>query len=67
MKSKLKETLKVLKPDAQQLTIKNVILKNQLNEESKNEIEKIKETKKMVNREDLIFETNKHTIFNNLK
>ena len=48
------EASKVLKPDVQQLTIKNVILKGHLNKEAKNEIERIKDIEKMVNREDLI-------------
>ena len=47
-------------PDAQQLTVKDAIPEDQLNEEAKKEIEKIKEIEKMVNREDLTFETNKH-------
>ena len=33
--------LKVLKPDTQQLTIKNSILKDHLNEEAKNEFQRI--------------------------
>ena len=36
------QALKVLKPDVQKLTIKDVIPENQLNEEAKNEIERIK-------------------------
>ena len=48
------EASKVLKPDVQQLTIKNVILKGHLNEEAKNEIERIKDIEKMVSRQDLI-------------
>ena len=47
-------------PDAQQLTVKDAIPEDQLNEEAKKEIEKIKEIEKMVNRKDLTFETNKH-------
>ena len=35
------------------------IPENQLNEKAKHEIERIKEIEKMVNREDLVFETNK--------
>ena len=34
------EALKVLKPDTQQLTIKDAITEDQLNEEDKSEIEK---------------------------
>ena len=37
------EYLKVLKPDAQQLTIKDAFPENQLNQQAKNETEKIKE------------------------
>ena len=36
------DALKVLKPDTQQLRIKDAILEDQLNEEAKNETEKIK-------------------------
>ena len=40
------DNLKVLEPDVQQLTIKDAILKNQLNDEAKNEIKRINETEK---------------------
>ena len=39
------EALAVIKPDAQQLTIKHEILKDQLNEEAKNETEKLRNRK----------------------
>ena len=48
---------------AQQLTIKDVIREDQLREETKNDTEETKEIEKMINRQNLIFETNKH-IFN---
>ena len=60
------DDLKALKPHAQQLTIRDVIREDQLmerREKNKNETEKIKDIEKMINREDSIFETNKH-IFN---
>ena len=44
------------KPDVQQLTIKDVILEYQLNEEAKNKIERTKDIEKMADREDLVFE-----------
>ena len=40
------EALEVLKPNTQKLTIKDAIPENRLNEESKNELNKIKEKKK---------------------
>ena len=40
------KALKVLKPDVPQLTIKDVIPKNELNEEAKYEIERIKQIEK---------------------
>ena len=40
------DNLKVLEPDVQQLTIKDVILKDLLNEQAKNEIERIKQIEK---------------------
>ena len=40
------DNLKVLEPDAQQLTFKDVTMEDQLNEEAKNEIERIKEIEK---------------------
>ena len=39
------EALAVVKPDAQQLTIKHAVLKDQLNEEAKNETEKLRNRK----------------------
>ena len=40
------DNLKVSEPDAQQLKFKDVTLEDQLNEEAKNEIERIKEIQK---------------------
>ena len=54
------ETLKVSRPNAQQLVMKDVVPKDQLNEKAKNEIKKIKEIEKKLNREDLVFETKKY-------
>ena len=47
---KLVEGLKVLKPNTQQLTIKDEIPKNKLNENTKIELSKIKEIGETVNR-----------------
>ena len=54
------ETLKVSRPNAEQLVMKDVVPKDQLNEKAKNEIKKIKEIEKKLNREDLVFETKKY-------
>ena len=58
-KDKKVEALKVLKPAAQQLTIKDVISQDQLNGKGKNKIEIIKKMQKKVKREDLVYETDK--------
>ena len=50
--------LKVLKPDIQPFTIKDAIPEDQLNKEAKDQIEKIEETKTMLNKDESIFETN---------
>ena len=53
-----RKEIRRLKLDAQQqLTIKYEIPESQLNEEVENEIGRIKEIEKTVNREDLIYET----------
>ena len=44
------EAFEVLKPDAQKLTIKDAIPENALSEEAKNELNKIKEIEKTINR-----------------
>ena len=54
------EALEVLKSIAQKLTINDVISENVLNEEAKNELTKIKEIQKMVDRENLYYRTNKY-------
>ena len=55
------EALKVLKLDAEQLTIKNAIPQEQLNEEAKNEkMRKWKKWKKGSIEKIYIFEINKH-------
>ena len=46
------KALKASKSDVQQLIIKDVIPEDQLNEEAKNKIKRIKEIGKMVNKED---------------
>ena len=53
------EALKVLKPDTQQLSVKNKIPDDQLSEEVKNEIEETKEIENMVNRETLFYKGKK--------
>ena len=55
------DTLKLLKPDAQQLTIKDEIPEDQLSDEATNEIEEIKEIEKMVKGEKLFYEGEKGT------
>ena len=47
--------LEVLKPNAQKLTNKDVIPKNTLSEEAKNELNKTKVIEKMVYRENLFY------------
>ena len=44
------DALRVLKPDTQQLTFRDAILEDQLNGETKNEIERTKEILKMKSR-----------------
>ena len=55
------EAFEVLKPDAQKLTIKDAIPENALSEEAKNELNKIKEIEKMINRWILVYRTNQYT------
>ena len=54
------EALEVLKSIAQKLTINDVISENVSNEEAKNELTKIKEIQKTVDRENLYYRTNKY-------
>ena len=58
MKNKEKqiEALKVSKPNTQKLPIKDVIPENTLTEEAKNELNKIKEIEKTVDKEKLVSE-----------
>ena len=55
------EPLEVLKPITQKLTIKDAIPENTLSEEAKNELHKIKEIEKTIDRENLYYKTNKYT------
>ena len=55
------EALEVLKPNTQKLTIKDAIPENKLTEEAKNELNKIKEIEKTIDRENLYYKTNKYT------
>ena len=57
-KEKTTETLEILKPNTQKLTIKDAIPENELAEDAKNELNKIKETEKMVDRKKLVYRTN---------
>ena len=52
------EALEVLKPNTQKLTIKHAIPENTLTAEAKNELNKIKEIQKTVDREHLVYKTN---------
>ena len=54
------EAVEVLKPITQKLRIKDVIPENTLSEEAKNELNKIKDIEKTVNREELYYKTNKY-------
>ena len=63
------EALKMLKPDFRKLTIKDVILRDQLNKEAKSEIEKIKgiEKKCWIEKIQFLKQANVYAITNNLK
>ena len=52
------ETLEVLKPNTQRLTIKDAIPGNTLTEEAKNELNKTKEIEITVRRENSVYRTN---------
>ena len=52
------EAFGVLKPNTQKLTIKHAIPENTLTAEVKNELNKIKEIEKTVDRENLVYKTN---------
>ena len=60
MKKKV-EALNVLKPVEQKLTIKDTIPYNQLSEEAKNEVGKVKKIEKILNRENLVYKTDNYT------
>ena len=53
--------MKVLKPNTQKLTIKDSIPENTLTEETKNELNEIKEKEKAVHRENLVYRINEYT------
>ena len=55
------EALEVLKPNTQKLIIQDAIPENTLSEGAKNELNKIKEIEKTVDRENLYYKTNEHT------
>ena len=52
------ETLEVLKPNTQRLTIKDAIPGNTLTEEAKNELNKTKEIETTVHRENSVYRIN---------
>ena len=57
-KKKQVEGLEFLKPNTQKLSIKYVISEITLNEEAKNELNKVKEIEKKVSRENLVYRKN---------
>ena len=60
--------MNALKPDSQQLAVKDETPGYQLSEKAKNEVENFKVKQKIVNRENLFHEEKKiNTIFNYLK
>ena len=59
---KTQKRFKSFKTCTQQLAIKDAVQENQLNEETKNKTETIKEIEKIVNREDLVCETVQYAI-----
>ena len=60
-KKKQVKALEVLKPISKKLTIKDAIPESTLSEEAKNELIKIREIEKLVDREILYYKTNKYT------
>ena len=50
-----------MKPNTQELTIKNIIPERLLNNEAKNELNKIKEIEKTVDGENLVYRTGEYT------
>ena len=61
MEEQGKKQVEALKPIALKLTIKNAIPENTLSEAAKNELNKIKEIERTVDREKLHYRKNKHT------
>ena len=60
--------LKDLKPNIQELTIKNIVPEDVLNDKANNELNKIKETGQIVDRENLIYRGSEYTYsFKNFK
>ena len=57
------QTLEVLKPNTQILTIKDVIAESTLSEEAKNKLNEMKEIEKTVDREKLYYRMNIQLIF----
>ena len=55
------DALKDLKPNIQESTIKVIIPEDVLNDEAKNELNKIKETEKTVEKENFIYRASKYT------
>ena len=53
--------VKAIKNDTKEVTIKNVIPENILNDEAKIEIDKIKEIEKTVDREKLVYRASEYT------
>ena len=54
------EALEVLKPNTKKITIKDAIPENALSEEAKNQLNKIKEIEKKINKENIVYRTNKY-------
>ena len=60
--------LKDLNPNIQELTIKNMVPEDVFNDKANNELNKIKETGQIVDRENLIYRGSEYTYsFKNLK
>ena len=55
------DALEALKPNTQELAIKNMIPEDILNDEAKNELNKTKEIEKTVDREKLIYRESEYT------
>ena len=55
------DALEALKPNTQELAIKNMIPEDILNDEAKNELNKIKEIEKTIDREKLIYRESEYT------